>query len=128
MDARIEKINELMQSEDFAKELLSKQEAEEVQALFEENGVEMSLDEIRTIGALLDKVVSGEITAEQIEKAANGELSEEELAEVAGGVVITGTVLAVSIIAGFVGTGVLVGGSIMITNYAREIGNWFRRW
>ena len=38
-----------------------------------------------SIGGILNKLASGEITQEQVQKAANGELSEEELEHVAGG-------------------------------------------
>ena len=43
------------------------------------------MDEIMSIGGILNKLASGEITQEQVQKAANGELSEEELKHVAGG-------------------------------------------
>ena len=128
MSAKIEKLQELLKDEAFAKELLTKEEPEDVQALFEANGVELSLDEVKAIGDALDKVASGEITAEQIEKTANGELSEDDLAEVAGGELATLTACAII----FAGS-VIVGGSIgagtaaVVENFD-SIKRFFRRW
>ena len=85
MDNRIEKIQELVKDEEFVKELVTKGTAEDAQIFFEEHGVEMTLDEVRSIGELLDKVAKGEISEETLKKAADGELTEEELEAVAGG-------------------------------------------
>ena len=87
MDNRIEKMKELMQDEAFVNELVTKETPEDAQLFFEEHGVEMSLDEIRSIGEMLNKAIAGEISEETLERAADGELTEEELEQVAGGIV-----------------------------------------
>lgn len=119
------KLQELLRNEDFVKELLTKEDPEDVQALFEDSGLELSMDEVRAIGDVFDRAANGEITAEQIEKAANGELSEEELSQVAGGEVIigVGTVIAICVI------GVLgLEGSYLISENWDRVKRWFRRW
>ena len=85
MDNRIEKMKELMNDEAFVKEMLAKETPEDAQIFFEEHGVEFTLDEVRSLYALLEKVANGEISEETLKKAADGELTEEELEAVAGG-------------------------------------------
>ena len=89
MDTNQEKILQLVGNEDFLKKLADANNAEEAQALFEENGVELQLKDVEAIGNIIEKVASGEISADVLEKAANGELSEEELEQVAGGEMFT---------------------------------------
>ena len=85
MDNRTEKMQELMKNEEFVKKLITIENPEDVQVYFEDNGLEMTLDEVKELGTMLGKVVKGEVTAEQLEKSADGELSEDELKNVAGG-------------------------------------------
>ncbi len=102
MDKRTEKMTELMKNKEFVNKLLTIENPVDVQAYFEENGLELSMDEVKQLGTMLSKVASGEISHEQIEKAANGELSEEELESAAGGMVgifIAGGILAAAGIA-----------------------------
>ena len=127
----INKIRELMKDEAFVKELLSKEEPEDVQALFEEKGVELSLDEIKEIGATLDKVASGEMAAEDVEKMAGGELTEDELEEVAGGMIS----LAVVITCAIIGSVAATGGTIYCIENPDKVQsawdttvNWFKSW
>ena len=129
MEDRIVKLNELIKDEAFLKELFSKEEPEDVQALFEDNGVELTLDEVRQLGDLLGKAANGEITAEQLEKMANGELSEEDLEQVAGGEVFIGAAMVIAIIGGTLAgsTAVGFGVSQLVENW-NSVKNWFRRW
>ena len=83
MDNRIEIVRKLVKDEAFLKEFLAKEKIEDVQKLFAENGVELTLDDLRTIGDILNKAASGELTKESL--GIEGELTEDELAKVAGG-------------------------------------------
>lgn len=96
MDNRVGIVQNLMKDEGFAKELFAKVEPEEVQALFESNGVSFTLDEIRQIGEMLARLQSGELDRQQLEKVVSGELSEDELEEAAGGIVITTAVAVIA--------------------------------
>lgn len=115
-----EKLKELLKDENFAKELFSQDNPEDVQKLLEEKGVEISTADIRQIAEILKKVSSGEISQEQLEKAANGELSEDELEDVAGG--ILPFLIPIAILWGATGAG-LIGGAAGITHEATS-----RRW
>lgn len=129
MDQRAERLKELMNDESFVKEFITKQSPEDVQAFLEANGVELSLDEVRQIGSLLEKVASGEITDDELIKASNGELSEDELADVAGGeVLVTMAALTGIIVTGVVSGAVITTAAIAITHYKNEIRDWFRSW
>ena len=99
MDNRIEKIQELVKDKEFVKELITKATPEEAQIYFEEHGVEMTLDECRRIGQMIEKVKNGEIDKESLMKTADGELSEEELENVAGGEVFCAVVCGVILVA-----------------------------
>ena len=129
MDNRIEKIQELMKNEEFTKKLLSMENPEDVQDLFEDNGVELTLDEVKQIGLTLDKFFSGEITAEQLEQTANGELSEEDLEQVAGGVILAAiaTVVISGIIAGGAAYGSYKAVEATVTHWD-SISNFFKSW
>ena len=72
-----ETFNKLMANEDFVKEMLAKETAEDVQKIFAENGVELTLEEV-------DEVAKNIFATET-----EGELDEAALEDVAGGVVIT---------------------------------------
>ena len=118
-------LEEKLRDESFVKELLTKETAEDAQAFFEANGIELTIDEVKAAGEILSKVASGEIAAEDIEKMANGELSEDELAEVAGGLIVTtGMIIAACVVGGIVGTG----GTITAIHFRDEIIGWFRSW
>ena len=123
MDNRIEKLKELMENEDFVREFLSKENPEDVQILLENNGVELTIDEIKQIGAMLDKIVKGEISQEQLEKAANGELSEDELEEVAGGSVIL-SFLALGLVTAVIAGGTVVGSYSLVKGIASGFTTW----
>ena len=125
------KIQELMKDEAFVKELLSKEEPEDVQVLFEDNGVDLSIDDIKMMGSILDKVASGEMAADDVERMANGELTEDELEDVAGGLISLGVMLTCAIIGGIAATG---GTIYCIENPDQAQSawdttvNWFKSW
>ena len=125
------KIQELMKDEAFVKELLSKEEPEDVQVLFEDNGVDLSIDDIKMMGSILDKVASGEMAADDVERMANGELTEDELEEVAGGLISLGVMLTCAIIGAIGATG---GTIYCIENPDKAESawdttvNWFKSW
>lgn len=103
------RLQELLADKAFSKKLLAMEKPENVQEALEEKGVELSLDEVRHIGKVVQKVQAGEISQEQLEAIADGELSEDELVEVAGGSII-GTIAAVICSAIFLGGS--IGGGI----------------
>ncbi len=72
----VEKFNQLMEDKEFVVKMLSQKTEEDVQKLFLENNVEMTLDEVDELGATLDKA---------FEKLNNDELDEESLENVSGG-------------------------------------------
>ena len=74
----MQQINELLESdESFVAALLSAEDAEAVQTVFADYGIDLSLDEVETLIARGQK---------EIQKClADGELSEESLEDVAGG-------------------------------------------
>ena len=114
-----EKLLELLKNEAFFERILALDEPTDVQAAFEEEDVELSIQEIEQLGEMIRKLSEGEISQEQIEQAANGELSEDEMEQVAGGVVgeiLLGTA-AVVFIGGYIGG---------VDN--KTIKRWFRRW
>ncbi len=100
-----EKIKALMAEEAFAEKLMACEEPEQVQALFAEKGVELSLDEVVAIG----KGVSAAL-------GEGDELDEDALDSVAGGSVASDVVNAI------------VGAVSTIAKNWRSIKNWFRRW
>ena len=70
-----EKILEILKDKGFAEKILKMQTPEQVQVAFKEKGVEISADEVKIIGSILNKMVE--------KKTIN--LSEEDLNEIAGG-------------------------------------------
>lgn len=88
-----EKLQELSKDQEKLKELMKIGEPEEAQKWFSDNGVELSLDDIRELGAVLSRLANKEL--ERIAnsgKAAAGsddELSEDELEEASGGIIIS---------------------------------------
>ena len=70
-----EKILEILKDKNFAEKILKMQTPEQVQVAFKEKGVEISVDEVKIIGSILNKMVEKKTT----------NLSEEDLNEIAGG-------------------------------------------
>lgn len=114
-----EKIKALMEQEGFVEKMLACEEPEDVQKLFGDNGVELSLEDVKAIGKALDRM-----------DAQSGELAEEDLQEVAGGVAISSVIIGtIATIVGTAGaavgfgvTGGAIGGAVLL---ARK---YFRRW
>lgn len=71
---------ELMENKEFVHEMMSQETPEDVQKIFADNGVDMTIDEVNEIGRALANAENG---------ALSNELSEEALEDVSGGVVIT---------------------------------------
>ena len=70
-----DKIKEQLKDKAFVEGLLKNKSPEEAKAYLAEHGVEMSLDEVKELGAKLYALAKGE-----------AELSESELADAAGGI------------------------------------------
>lgn len=128
MDKNIERVKVLAKDESFMKELFTKQTAADAQAFFEENGVVFSLEEVKQLGAIFEKAIAGEISAEQIERVANGELSEDELEEAAGGIISDVGIVVLVFAGSVIATGSIAGGIAAVVKYSTEIGNWFASW
>lgn len=75
----------LMDNKDFVIKMLSQDTPEDVQKLFHENGVDLTLDEVKEFGRELEKAAN-----------ADDELGEDALESVSGGVVAAATVWAVA--------------------------------
>ena len=99
-----EKIKEVFADEAFVKGLFELESVAEVQTALKEKGVELTEEEILGIRQLLDKVESGEISAEQVEQwakqAESGELSDDMLELVSGGSVLIAIGVGAAIVAG----------------------------
>ena len=76
-----ERIKEIFNDEEFVKELLSLDAAEEIQALLKTKGIELDLDQIEKAKAFIAKKLA------LVE--AGDELSDDDLDEVSGGFAIT---------------------------------------
>lgn len=91
------KLNELSADKEFLKELFELDSPEKIQEKFAEKGVELSLDEVKTI-------IAGVVDA--AEKKTGEELDESALESVAGGFAITAAigwgVMALMTVGGFV--------------------------
>lgn len=70
----MEQLNQLLENEAFMEKVTSAGSVEEIAAIFAENGVELSTEEIK---GMIQEVISG--------KTAGGELDETALESVAGG-------------------------------------------
>lgn len=75
------KIKEVFSDEAFVKELFTKETPEEVQALLETKGIELSIDEIVKVREILAKKVALAQSGEEYE------LSDQDLEDVAGGII-----------------------------------------
>ena len=80
-------IEKVFSDEAFVKSLFELEEPADVQAMLKEKGIEMSLEEIKQLGALITKAIEAKQNGE--------ELSLEQLDEVAGGGVVSGVVFLV---------------------------------
>ena len=86
MNENNEKLKAVLADDAFVKTLVAAEDAEAVQKLLADKGVDMTLGEIEIMGAMIEGLHAGEITVEQLEQLSTfGELSEDELAEAAGG-------------------------------------------
>ena len=81
----MQKLKQLFSNETFVKELFALETATQVQSVLQQEGADLSIDDILAIRDILVKVERGEITPEQLQQAQNGELPEELLDKVAGG-------------------------------------------
>lgn len=122
----LEKLKEVMQDEDFVKEILSRENPEEVQKLLEDKGISMSTAEIRQTAEIIEKVSSGEMTKEDLENRANGELSDDDLEEVAGG--IAPFIVGLAVLAGANGVVGGLAGALGVKVIADSFRRVFRRW
>ena len=77
-----EKIKELFSSEEFVTKMLSLETAEEVQALFAENEIDCSIEEINKLYEEITKKIQQAENGEEVE----AEIDDEDLSEVSGGV------------------------------------------
>ncbi len=69
-----EKLQQLMQDEEFLKEILVLKTVEEVQQAFKEKGADISIEDLERIRELITKIIEN-----------NYELTEEELEKICGG-------------------------------------------
>ena len=67
------KVTALLKNEDFVKKILAMDEPKDVQAAFKAEGAEISVDDVKALGKVIDAAVSGK------------ELSDDDLEDVAGG-------------------------------------------
>ena len=81
-----EKIKELVNREDFMEKMLACEEPEQVQALFAAEGVELTIDDVKAIGATLDASISE-----------GDELDEDSLDNVAGGSLLASVGVAIGV-------------------------------
>ena len=99
-----ERMKEVFADEEFIKELLSKETAEEAQELLAEKDIDVSIEQLAKIK---DIIV---VKLQAAENGESAELTEEELADVAGGYLGIATIIIVSIAIPLItGTGIAVG-------------------
>lgn len=72
MDTRIEKIKELLASEDFGREVADAETTEDFQAAFMRHGVELTLEEVDSILVQAAAVCGPELTEDQLEYVSGG--------------------------------------------------------
>lgn len=118
MDQNMENFGKVLEDKEFVQQLFAADDVTDVQKMLEERGVELTVDQIESLGDLLIKMESGEIKPETLQSFSEGELSDDDLEEVAGGFGELGLVIGqiaenLPKIAGAVaGTALLVGGTI----------------
>ena len=115
MNENMNKLQEVLKEEGFLEKLAQAESAEAAQAMLKEKGVDMSVEELNQMVELVQKVVNGDMTVEQLEQAQTGELSEDDLESVAGGMstkekVIFGVATAGAVV--FLGVLGYFGGSV----------------
>lgn len=76
-----ENFTKLMENEAFVKEMLAQKNEEDVQKLYAANGVELTMEDVREVGKILNSIDN------------DGELDASDLDAVAGGIVITGATI-----------------------------------
>lgn len=115
-----EKVKVLVQDEAFVKALINCDNPEDVQKLFADHGVELTLEEVTQMGKALEKM-----------DPQSGELSEDDLEDVAGGAlgIVMGGVITVigSAIAGVAMGSLAAGvaaGSIGWNLLRRKMSRW----
>ncbi len=68
--------NALMENEQFVKEMLSAENSEQVQKLYADNGVELTMEEVQEIGKILNTLDSdGELDADSLDNVSGGSLA-----------------------------------------------------
>lgn len=119
MKEKLDKLNELLKDEELAKELLSKEKAEDAQKWMSAHGIDMTLDEVRTLGNGLKELLTTK-SPEELEKMANEEereLSDDELESAAGGSIlgtIAATAWGITKLAGVLGGSVVAVGAVHV--------------
>ena len=88
-----ERLEEVFSEQVFIQSFLDSETPEEIQVIFKERGIEMTIEEITVIWEIFCLVKNGEATLEDVlelqkyvENLDGGELNEEELENVSGGV------------------------------------------
>lgn len=80
-----EEIAKILENETFFNDMLDMQTFQEVKYAFQKEGVEISLDEIKMINAIINKIVeknSPELSSEELEQISGGYGSIQEMYEV----------------------------------------------
>ena len=106
-ETQVKKVQELLGSQEFVKELTNTATIEEAQELFKSRGVETTEDELKMLGNLINKIREnkGELSQDELDSAVGGGVS--SVAKKAEGVFIGG--LGGLLGGGLVGAGVGVG-------------------
>ncbi len=99
-----EKLQQLMQDEEFLKEILVLETAEEVQQAFKEKDVDISIEDLKKIKELIKKSINEDY-----------ELTEEELEEITGGSFLTALIIQPILTAFF---------SVIGTSLGQKIFGW----
>lgn len=68
------KVQELCKNEDFLKKLFECEEPEDAQDYFKENGIELTLEEVKVLAVLLNLRAQDKITDEDLAKLERGEI------------------------------------------------------
>lgn len=98
-----DKLMALANNEEFKEKMLKLETVEQIQALFADYDVTMSLDEVADFCKEIAKA------ANMLPEEANAELNEDELDNVAGGVITLAAVLGYAAYAGCVALGAYLG-------------------
>lgn len=98
-------VKEVLSNQEVAEEFFSKETPEEAQAFLQEKGVEISLDEIKEIGAALEKMQDGELSEDDLENVAGGGAIRDAYDDIIG-----------------------IAKDIIRSRTGRAVIRWFRRW